>query len=362
MSKIIYNFSAGPAMLPRDVLLEVKNNFLNFNNIGASVIEISHRSLEFDYIVYESEKYLRDLLKISHEFVVLFCQGGARGQFSAVPMNLLNKFKSADYIDSGYWSHHAMLESRKYCVSNHINIKQTKHQQQYLLQMKQWKLNNHTDYLHYCPNETIEGIAIHEEPNFKDKIVVGDFSSCLLSKTININKYDLIYASAQKNLGPAGITVVIVKKNLLHNTHRWLPTILNYKTIFQFQSMFNTPVTFSWYVIYLVLKWIKKKGGISFFEKINFQKANLLYHKIDSSSFYINNIHVKNRSYMNVVFYLSNSKLENEFIKESQEHGLKFLKGHKAIGGFRASIYNAMPICGVQKLVDFMNYFENKFG
>lgn len=361
MNNKVYNFSAGPAMLPEVVLKEVKNNFLNWNNIGASIIEISHRSSEFYEIVNNSERYLRELLSISTEYAVLFCQGGARGQFSAIPMNLLNQFNCADYIDSGYWSHQAMLEAKKYCFPNHINVKKYINGKIKILNMKKWLLHVNSDYVHYCPNETIEGIAIHEEPDFPDKIVIGDFSSSLLSKNININRYDLIYASAQKNLGPSGITIVIIKKKLLKCRNNFIPSILNYKKIFSSTSMFNTPVTFAWYVISLVLKWVKNQGGINYFEKINYEKSNLLYQAIDNSNFYFNNIHPKNRSYMNVTFYLKNPDLNNIFLNQANIEGLKFLKGHKAIGGFRASIYNAMPISGVKKLVEFMHNFEYKF-
>ncbi|WP_343182353.1 3-phosphoserine/phosphohydroxythreonine transaminase [Buchnera aphidicola] len=361
MKKIIYNFSAGPAMLPKIVLRDIQKNFLNWNNIGSSIIEISHRSQDFYPIIQKSEKYLRELLNISQEYAILFCPGGARGQFSAIPMNIIKKFNCADYINSGYWSYQAMLEGKKYCSVNCINIKQ-ENEIISLLNMKDWELNHRTDYLHYCPNETIEGIAIHEEPIFEDKIIVGDFSSCLLSKKIDVNKYDLIYASAQKNIGPSGITVIIIKKKILNKNHAYLPSILDYKKILENQSMFNTPVTFSWYVISLVLKWMKDLGGISYFEKLNIKKSNLLYKTIDSSSFYINKIHKKNRSNMNITFHLSNSKLDKIFIKQSEQQGLKFLKGHKFLGGLRASIYNAMPITGVKKLIKFMKEFEKNFG
>ncbi|CAL4321304.1 3-phosphoserine/phosphohydroxythreonine transaminase [Buchnera aphidicola] len=362
MKKIIYNFSAGPAMLPQEVLIKVKNQFLNWNNIGSSIIEISHRSSEFLKIIKNSYKYLKKLLSIPDEYIILFCQGGARGQFSAVPMNLLNKFYTADYINSGYWSYHSMVEASKYCTPYQINVKSITESKKSILPMSQWNLNKNTDYVHYCPNETIEGIAIHEEPNFQGKIVVGDFSSSILSRSIDVKKYGVIYASAQKNIGPAGITLIIMRRDLLkYKTNILLPTILNYKTIYKNQSMFNTPNTFSWYVSGLVFKWMIKNGGISFFEKLNYKKAKLLYQKIDSSNFYINDVHIKNRSYMNVVFNLVDQKLNDLFLKESIMNGLNFLKGHKFYGGFRASIYNAMPISGVKALIQFMTDFEYKY-
>ncbi|CAL4042822.1 Phosphoserine aminotransferase [Buchnera aphidicola (Takecallis arundicolens)] len=361
MKKKIYNFSAGPAMLPDEVLKEIKKNFLNWNNIGASIIEISHRSKEFYNIIVNSKKYLNELLNISDKYTILFCQGGARAQFSAIPMNLLDQFHCADYIDSGYWSYNAMIEAKKYCVPNHINIKKNTDGQITLLKMEDWPININSDYIHYCPNETIEGIAIHEEPNFKNKIVVGDFSSTLLSRKINIEKYDLIYASAQKNLGPSGITIVIIKKKLLKNSYPFVPSILDYKKIFDSDSMFNTPVTFSWYVVSLVLKWAKNQGGIDFFEKNNYRKSHLLYQTIDNSTIYMNTVHPNNRSHMNITFHLRNPNLNDIFLQKSHEAGLKFLKGHKVVGGLRASIYNSMTMTGVKKLIQFMKNFEFKF-
>ncbi|CAL4321196.1 3-phosphoserine/phosphohydroxythreonine transaminase [Buchnera aphidicola] len=362
MNTQTYNFSAGPAILPREVLKDIKKDFLNWNNIGTSVIEISHRSREFSVIVNNLENSLRDLLNISDQYAVLFLQGGARGQFSAIPMNLLSSKDSADYINSGYWSQQSMLEAKKYCLVDNINVQKMENSTKYILEMKNWKINKKSIYMHYCPNETIEGIAIHEEPNFENKIIIGDFSSYLLSRSIDINKYDLIYASAQKNIGPAGMTVVIIKKNLLTKNNPFLPSILDYKKNFFSQSMFNTPVTFSWYVSSLVLEWMQKKGGIKYFEKINKKKSKLLYQKIDSSEFYNNNIHVNNRSDMNITFNIYDHKLDNLFVQEAHLRGLKFLKGHKVIGGFRASTYNAMPIEGIYQLTEFMTYFEKKFG
>ncbi|MCW5197220.1 3-phosphoserine/phosphohydroxythreonine transaminase [Buchnera aphidicola] len=363
MNTTIYNFSAGPSMLPQEVLQQVQNEFLNWNNIGTSIIEISHRSLEFQTIVQELEQYLRELLDIPDQYTILFCSGGARGQFDAIPLNLLGNDYSADYVNSGYWSNSAMLEAKKYCLPRKINVISQIENKISIMPMKEWNLSNNTAYIHYCPNETIEGIAIYEEPNFDNKIIVGDFSSCILSRKINIQKYDLIYASTQKNIGPSGMTVIILKHKLLNIHNKLLfPSILNYKTLFKYQSMFNTPVTFSWYVSGLVLKWIKKQGGIHFFEKLNFQKSKLLYDTIDHSNLYINNIHQRNRSNMNVTFKLKKPHLNNIFLKKLNKHGLKFLKGHKIVGGFRASIYNAMPISGVQKLVQFMIQFEKKYG
>lgn len=358
-----YNFSAGPAMLPLDVLKKAKKEFCNWNNLGFSVIEISHRSDNYIQTTIKIEKNLRKLLNIPNDYEILFCHGGARGQFSAIPMNLLNKYPQPDYINSGFWSYSAMEEAKKYCIPNVINIKKTKKNKiQYLESMENWNLSSHNTYIHYCPNETIEGIEIFEEPKYLNKIFVGDFSSTLLSRRINIKKYGIIYACAQKNIGPAGITIVIIKKNLLNNNVTSIPSIFNYSILSKTKSMFNTPTTFSWYMTGLVLKWIKKIGGLKQIEKNNKKKAKLLYQYLDTTKFYNNYIENNNRSRMNVVFFLKTKKLTNIFLKKSQEFGLWGLKGHSIIGGLRASIYNAMPIDGIYRLIDFMKIFEKKFG
>ncbi|CAL4321289.1 Phosphoserine aminotransferase [Buchnera aphidicola (Periphyllus testudinaceus)] len=357
----VYNFSSGPSMLPIEVMKQAKKEFLNWNNIGSSILEISHRSKEFLMLIKNSKKNLRDLLKIPKNYKILFCHGGARGQFSAIPMNLTKKNDQVDYICSGHWSKSAAKEAKKYCQANIINVSSYKNEKKFIIPMKQWKINNESKYIHYCPNETIDGISINEEPIFKNKHVIGDFSSTLLSRKININKYSLIYASAQKNIGTSGITIIIIKKDLIKNTNRNIPSILNYKIMLENDSLFNTPTNFSWYLSNLIFIWLKKIGGLKEIEKINTKKSNLLYKKIDSSNFYINKIKKENRSQMNVVFELKNKKLNNLFLKESKLNNLFYLKNHKIAGNMRASIYNAMPIKGVKKLVKFMSYFEKKY-
>lgn len=359
---LIYNFSAGPAMLPKDVLHQAEKELRNWNQIGCSVMEISHRSKEFIQVALEAEQDLRDLLNIPYSYEILFCQGGARGQFSAVPMNLLNDFKYADYINSGYWSNCALIEAKKYCIPNNIEIKKIRNGKVFLLQPSEWNISNTSAYIHYCPNETIDGTSIYQEPKFKDKIIVGDFSSFILSRKINIENYGLIYAGAQKNIGPSGITIIIIRKDLIGYASKMLPSIFNYHVLSKTNSMFNTPPTFSWYLSGLVFKWLKKKGGIKNIEKLNQKKSDLLYQTIDNSDFYINNIDKKNRSTMNVVFRLYNSQLNDSFLKEANKFGLHSLKGHYVIGGMRASIYNAMPLEGVQSLSEFMLYFEKRYG
>lgn len=359
---LIYNFSAGPAMIPQDVLYQAQKELKNWKNIGCSIMEISHRTKEFNQVITEAEEDLRDLLNLSDAYKVLFCQGGARGQFSAVPMNFLGKLSSADYINSGYWSHAAFVESKKYCNSKKISIKKIKNNTTYLLKPSQWNISDISAYIHYCPNETIDGLSLYEEPNFTDKIVIGDFSSFILSRSIDINKYGLIYAGAQKNIGPSGITIVIIRKDLIGYASKLCPSILNYNVMHQYNSMFNTPPTFAWYLSGLVFKWLKKQGGIKKIEQLNKKKSDLLYQVIDDSNFYINNIDTANRSQMNVIFHLLNPELDSIFLKESKKFGLYALKGHVIVGGMRASIYNAMPIEGVKKLAQFMLFFEKKYG
>lgn len=360
----IYNFNAGPSMLPKEVLIHVQKELINWKKLGVSVMEISHRNKEFIQLAEETEQNLRDLLNIPNNYKVLFCHGGARAQFAAVPGNLLTGTKNifADYIDSGYWSHSAFIEAKKYCKPRNINIKILLQNRRYLLPMKQWNISANSSYIHFCSNETIEGISIHENPIFENKIIVADCSSDILSRPIEINKYGLIYASAQKNIGPSGMTIVIIREDLLGNANSYIPSILNYTILSKNKSMFNTPTTFTWYVANLVFKWLKKQGGIKEIYKINKIKADLIYKIIDRNNFYCNDIHNQNRSYMNVCFSLSNSLLEPIFLKESHNAGLCFLKGHRILGGIRASIYNAMPLQGVKELVKFMLYFENHYG
>ncbi|XBC44144.1 MAG: 3-phosphoserine/phosphohydroxythreonine transaminase [Buchnera aphidicola (Schlechtendalia peitan)] len=357
----IYNFSAGPAILPQEVLKKVQIELCNWNNSGKSIIEFSHRSKEFTLILEELEYNLRDLLNIPSYYKVILCHGGARGQFSAVPMNLLGNNSHPDYINSGYWSYNAAIESKKYCIPRIINVKKIFDNIISILPIDDWNINSKSAYLHYCPNETIEGISIHEEPNFGNITVVGDFSSTLLSRVIDIKKYGIIYASSQKNIGPPGTTIIIIHQDLLGKSKNTCPSILDYKILSKNNSMFNTPATFSIYVSHLVLKWIRKLGGLKAIERYNKEKSDLLYKMIDSTSFYVNNIDDRNRSHMNVTFTILNNNLYNVFFKEAHNFGLHCLNGHSVVGGIRASIYNAMPIKGVVALIKFMKIFEKKY-
>ncbi|PKF51319.1 3-phosphoserine/phosphohydroxythreonine transaminase [Enterovibrio nigricans] len=355
----VYNFSAGPAMLPEAVLAKVQAELTDWNGTGTSVMEVSHRGKPFLAVVAEAEKNLRELLSIPDNYHVLYAQGGARAQFAAVPMNLLGSKTIADYIDGGYWAASAVQEAKKYCTPNVVNVKTDADGKRAVLPAKNWKLSSDAAFVHFCPNETIDGIEIRDLPE-TNKPIVADMSSTILSRPIDVSKYGVIYAGAQKNIGPAGITLVIVRDDLLGRAKDYLPNILNYKTLVDKESMFNTPPTFGWYLAGEVYKWLKEQGGLDAMQKRNEEKAALLYDCIDSSTFYVNNIHPDNRSLMNVPFQLVNPELDEKFLEESDAQGLKALKGHRDVGGMRASIYNAMSLEGVQALVAFMKAFEAK--
>ena len=358
----VFNFSSGPAMLPVEVLRRAEQELRNWQGSGTSVMEISHRSKEFTQVAQDAEKDFRDLLKIPDNYKVLFCHGGARAQFAAVPLNLLGEHATADYIDGGYWAHSAIKEANKYCTPNVIDAKTTVDGLRANTPMSSWALSDDAAYVHYCPNETIDGLAIHEEPDFGDKVVVADLSSTILSHPIDVSRYGVIYAGAQKNIGPAGLTLVVVREDLLGRARKVLPSILDYQVLSDNDSMFNTPPTFAWYLSGLVFKWLKEQGGVSEMDKRNQAKADLLYGTIDNSAFYRNDVATGNRSRMNVPFLLADASLDDLFIEESLAAGLHALKGHRAVGGMRASIYNAMPLEGVQALTDFMQDFERRHG
>lgn len=358
----VYNFSSGPAMLPVEVLRRAEQELTNWHGLGTSVMEISHRSKEFMAVAEAAEQDFRDLLKIPANYKVLFCHGGARAQFAAVPGNLLGDATTADYIDGGYWAHSAIKEAEKYCTPNAIDIKTMLDGKRALLPMRDWQLSDSAAYVHFCPNETIDGLAIDEEPDFGDKIVVADLSSTILSRPIDVSRYGVIYAGAQKNIGPAGLTLVVVREDLLGKAQRHVPSILDYSVLAENDSMFNTPPTFAWYLSGLVFKWLKEQGGIGEMDKLNQAKAELLYGTIDNSSFYRNEVASANRSRMNVPFQLADASLDALFLEESLKAGLHALKGHRVVGGMRASIYNAMPLEGVKALTEFMTEFERRHG
>ncbi|ELY4517374.1 3-phosphoserine/phosphohydroxythreonine transaminase [Cronobacter muytjensii] len=358
----VYNFSSGPAMLPADVLRVAQEELRDWQGLGTSVMEISHRSKEFIQVAEQAEQDFRDLLQIPSNYKVLFCHGGGRGQFSAIPLNLLGDKATADYVDGGYWAASAVKEAKKYLTPNVIDAKITVDGKRAIKPMNEWQRSEGAAYLHYCPNETIDGIAINDTPDFGDAIVTADFSSTILSHPIDISRYGVIYAGAQKNIGPAGLTLVIVREDLLGRAHVACPSVLDYSVLSENDSMFNTPPTFAWYLAGLVFKWLKGKGGVAAMDKINQQKAELLYGVIDNSGFYRNDVATANRSRMNVPFQLADSNLDKLFLEESFAAGLHALKGHRVVGGMRASIYNAMPLEGVQALTDFMVDFERRHG
>lgn len=361
MSKI-YNFSAGPAILPHEVLVHAKQELLNWNDGGTSVMEISHRSKEFDRCALEATQDLRDLLSIPNNYKILFCQGGARAQFAAVPLNILGNKQQATYINSGYWSHSAAKEATKYthvvehdiCVQHDDKVS--------VKPMSDWPVLDESAYLHYCPNETIDGVAIFEPPHFADHIVVADFSSCILSEPIDVSRYGIIYAGAQKNIGPSGITIVIVRDDLLGLASSATPSVLDYQILANSDSMFNTPPTFAWYMSGLVFKWLKNLGGVEAIAKRNQAKAERLYQTIDQSGFYQNHIDPAVRSRMNVPFVSPNADLDKLFVEQAKAQGIIGIKGHRIVGGMRASLYNAMDLDGVNYLVDFMTDFERRYG
>lgn len=359
----VFNFCAGPAMLPAPVMLKAQAEFINWNNTGSSVMELSHRSSIYMEMAAKAEADLRDLMAIPDSYKVLFCHGGGRGQFSAVPLNLLPEGKSADYIVNGSWSKAAAVEAKNFGNVNVINIREEHDNgETSLLPNAKWPLNRDAAYVHYCPNETVDGIEINEIPETNGVPLVADMSSTILSHEIDVTKFGVIYAGAQKNIGPSGLTIVIVREDLLGNAQLATPCIMNYQTSANNDSMYNTPPTYAWYLAGLVFQWLKELGGVKAIAKVNQAKADLLYKEIDGSDFYNNNIDEQYRSKMNIPFWLNDESLNDKFLAQAEQHNLMALKGHRIVGGMRASIYNAMPIEGVQALVNFMHKFaqENK--
>lgn len=358
------NFSAGPATIPTEVLKRAQDELLNWQGRGVSVMEISHRSKEYIAITEKAEAKLCSLMDIPDNYKVLFLQGGGSLQFSAIPLNLL-KDGSADYLTTGTWSAKAIKEAHRYQalglgeVVEVATSKPTSFTD--VPDQSEWDLNKDAAYFHYCSNETIHGVQIFEPPQVDVPLVV-DMSSCILSQPINVSDYGMIYAGAQKNIGPAGLVIVIIRDDLLGQASEWCPLLMNYTHQVEKESMSNTPATYSWYLAGLVFDWLEEQGGVEAIGKINTQKAELLYKTIDDSEFYHNSVAIKHRSIMNVPFTLKDSELDKVFLEESEKAGLLHLKGHREVGGMRASIYNAVPLEWVQQLVDFMKDFEKKYG
>jgi len=356
----VFNFCAGPAMLPKPVMKRAQTEFINWQQTGCSVMELSHRSKEFMALAKQAETNLRQLMEIPDNYKVLFCHGGGRGQFSAIPLNLLPEGKHADYIVSGSWSSAAAKEAANFGNINTIDITDGSGDQTSVLPTAEWALSPGAAYVHYCPNETVNGIEVFDVPNTNGVPLVADMSSTILSRKIDVSQFGVIYAGAQKNIGPSGLTIVIVREDLLGNAQKQTPCIMNYKLTAENDSMYNTPPTYAWYLAGLVFEWLKEQGGVAAIETINRQKARLLYDFIDSSNFYRNNIAPQFRSLMNVPFWLNDESLNAQFLEQAEQADLVALKGHRIVGGMRASIYNAMPIEGVEALVEFMAAFANQ--
>jgi phosphoserine aminotransferase len=358
----IYNFSAGPAVLPKEVLLQAQKELPDWHDSGMSVMEMSHRGKEYMGIQAQAETDLRGLMGIPANYKVLFLQGGASLQFAMVPMNLLRGKKSADYLNTGEWSKKAISEARKFCAVNEV-ASGADQNFSYIPAFNTWQRDTRAAYLHYTPNETIGGVEFNWLPDVGVVPLVADMSSCILSRHIDVSRFGLIYAGAQKNIGPAGLTIVIVREDLIGEVLPGTPTMLNYKTHADNDSMYNTPPTFGIYIAGLVFQMLKRNGGIAQMEMTNIAKAKLLYSTIDSSNgFYVCPVATSDRSRMNVPFTLKDTNLDGDFLKQADARGLLQLKGHRSVGGMRASIYNAMPLEGVQALVDFMNEFAKSHG
>ncbi|WP_426357160.1 3-phosphoserine/phosphohydroxythreonine transaminase [Pseudocolwellia sp. HL-MZ19] len=358
----VYNFCAGPAMLPVDVMTKAQQEFINWNDMGSSVMELSHRSPEYIAVAAKAEATLRTLMDIPTNYKVLFCHGGGRGQFSAVPLNLLPAGKKADYIVSGSWSKSAAAEAANFGEVNVIDVTQETESSKSILPLNEWPLSPDAAYVHYCPNETVDGVEIFDLPETNGIPLVADLSSTILSRKFDVSKFGLIYAGAQKNIGPSGLTIVIVRDDLIGHAPKATPCIMNYKSLADNDSMYNTPPTYAWYLAGLVFDWLTNLGGVNAIEQVNTKKAELLYNYIDESDFYQNEIAKEFRSTMNVPFWLMNEELDKKFLTESVNNGLTALKGHRMVGGMRASIYNAMPYEGVEALVAFMKKFAQENG
>jgi phosphoserine aminotransferase len=355
-----YNFCAGPASLPESVLEIARDDMLNWHGTGLSLMEMSHRSPEVVGVTQHAEASLRKLLGISDDYAVLFLQGGASTQFSAVPLNLLADKGRADYVNTGEWSKKAIAEAQRY---GDVNVVATSKDTNFSTIPPQatWRLGSDAAYLHYIANETIGGVEFHWTPEVQVPLVV-DMSSTILSRPIRVAEYGVIYAGAQKNIGPAGLTLVIVRKDLLGRAHSMCPTMLNWQIAAENDSMYNTPPTFAIYLADLVFDWLLAQGGLQAMDAVNRRKAQKLYAAIDNSDFYSNPVEPASRSLMNVPFILADEKLDKPFLKESEAAGLLNLKGHRSVGGMRASIYNAVSEAAVDALIAFMRDFEQRNG
>jgi phosphoserine aminotransferase len=354
----IFNFSAGPAMLPAEALARAGDEMLDWHGTGMSIMEMSHRGKQFISVYEEAERDLRELLSIPASYKVLFLAGGATLQFAQVPMNLLRGKGKADYVVTGEWSRKAVKEARNYCD---VAIAATSEDRNFTYAPRKWDVRKDAAYVHFCSNETIGGVEFHEIPKAEVPLV-ADASSHFLSRPLDVSKFGLIYAGAQKNAGPAGVTFVIVREDLIGRAAKGTPSVRDYTLQADADSMLNTPATYPIYVCGLVFKWLKGVGGLKKIEEINVAKAKLLYDYLDQSRFFRNPVAKEDRSRMNVPFTLANPALDDEFLKGASKRGMVQLKGHRSVGGMRASIYNAMPIEGVRALVEYLKEFEKQHG
>lgn len=362
LAKRAYNFSAGPAALPEPVLAQIQTELFNWRGTGASVMEVSHRSADFVEMAEQMSRDLRDLLGVPEHYRILFLQGGGALQFSQIPMNLIREPRVCDYIDTGHWSRKAIGAASQYAAVN-IAASICDSALRTIPRQPEWRISKAPAYLHYTSNETIDGVEFHWVPDIGDEIpLVADFSANILSGPLDVSRFGLIYAGAQKNIGPSGMTLVIIREDLLGHAHPYCPDILNYGVIAEHGSMYNTPATFAWHASGLVFRWIKSLGGLQAMRARNLRKKDILYGQIDRSGFYINDVSHADRSHMNVPFRLGDEKLEQVFLAGAAERGFLGLKGHRAKGGIRASIYNAVSEDAVTALVGYMAEFEQRHG
>ena len=356
----VFNFSAGPAALPVEVLEQLRDEMLEWRGEGMSVMEMSHRGKAFVGIAAQAEADLRELLAVPANYKVLFLQGGATAQFAAIPMNLARPDSVADYVNTGAWSKKAIGEAKRFCKVNVAADAGGKYST--IPARADWKLTPGASYVHYTPNETIGGVEFHEIPDVGDVPLVADMSSTILSRPLDVSRFGVIYAGAQKNIGPAGLVVVIVREDLLGHARADLPTVFDWQAMAADGSMLNTPATYSWYVAGAVFQWIKRQGGLAAMERHNRAKAEKLYGAIDGSGFYRNPVALEARSWMNVPVTLPSDELDKPFLEGAKAAGLVALAGHRSVGGMRASIYNAMPMAGVEALVQYMAEFQRRHG
>ena len=359
----VYNFSAGPAVLPEEVLKQAAAEMLDYNGCGMSINEMSHRSKTFDNVIQTAEQDIRDLMNIPDNYKVIFVQGGATTQFAAVPMNLMSKNQKAAYIETGNFSKKAFQEAKMFSDKVRVVASSKDKNYTYIPDCSNLPIDEDDDYVYICENNTIFGTKFHTLPNTKGKPLVSDQSSCFLSEPVDVTKYGVIYAGVQKNVGPAGLAIVIIREDLIKedaDLQFKTPTMLKWKTQIDAKSLYNTPNSWAIYICGKVFKWIKAQGGLEAMKKKNEAKAKILYDYLETSKLFINDVRKEDRSIMNVVFRTGNEELDAKFVAEAKNHNIVTIKGHRLVGGMRASIYNAMPVEGVQALVDFMREFEKE--